>query len=74
MDPFASRCDVPRGAPRIDFTIVAGSGRFAHASGCEEMTGYVEFPGELTLAPWPAHWTWKATIRYCVATARSSEQ
>jgi hypothetical protein len=49
----------------VDFTIVGGSGRFAHASGGGKMTGYVEFPGELTLGPWPAHWTWHhATIRY----------
>ena len=48
----------------VDFTIVGGSGRFAHASGGGEMTGYVEFPGELTLGPWPARWTWTAAIRY----------
>jgi hypothetical protein len=48
----------------VDFTIVGGTGRFAHATGGGAMTGYVEFPGELTLGPWPAHWTWKATIRY----------
>jgi hypothetical protein len=49
----------------VDFTIVGGSGRFAHASGGGEMTGYVEFPGELNLGPWPAYWTWRhATIRY----------
>jgi hypothetical protein len=48
----------------VDFTIVGGSVRFAHSSGGGEMTGYVEFPGELTLGPWPAHWTWKGAIRY----------
>ena len=48
----------------VDFTIVGGTGRFADASGGGEMTGYVEFPGELTLGPWPASWIWKATIRY----------
>ena len=48
----------------VDFTIVGGTGRFAHASGGGGMTGYVEFPGALTLGPWPAYWTWKATIGY----------
>jgi hypothetical protein len=48
-----------------DFTIVGGTGRFAHASGGGESTAYVEFPGELNLGPWPAYWTWRhATIRY----------
>jgi hypothetical protein len=47
-----------------DFTIVGGTGRFAHASGGGESTAYVEFPGVLDLGPWPAYWTWKATIRY----------
>ena len=47
-----------------DFTIVGGTGRFAHASGGGESTAYIEFPGVLDLGPWPAHWTWKATISY----------
>jgi hypothetical protein len=48
-----------------DFTIVGGTGRFAHASGGGESTAYVEFPGVLDLGPWPAYWTWRhATIRY----------
>lgn len=48
----------------VDFTIVGGTGRFADASGTGEMTAHVEFPGELTLGPWPASWRWKAKIRY----------
>lgn len=47
-----------------DFTIVGGTGRFAHASGGGQSTAYIEFPGVLDLGPWPAHWTWKATISY----------
>jgi hypothetical protein len=48
----------------VEFTIVGGTGRFADASGGGEMTGRVEFPGELTLGPWPASWSWKAKIKY----------
>jgi hypothetical protein len=48
----------------VDFTVVGGTGRFAHATGGGAMTGLVDFPGELTLGPWPASWTWRATIRY----------
>ena len=48
----------------VDFSIVGGTGRFAKASGGGDMTAYVEFPGDLTLGPWPAYWTWHATIRY----------
>lgn len=49
----------------LDFTIVPGTGRFAHASGGGEMTGYVEFPGFFGPGPWPAYWVWgDATIRY----------
>ena len=48
----------------VDFTVVGGTGRFAHASGRGGMTAYVDFPGALSLGPWPAYWVWKATIRY----------
>ena len=48
----------------LDFTVVGGTGRFAHASGGGKMTGYVQFPGELSFGPWPAVWTWRASIRY----------
>jgi hypothetical protein len=48
----------------VDFTIVGGTGRFADASGTGEMTAHVEFPGELTLGPWPATWSWKAKIKH----------
>lgn len=48
----------------VEFTIVGGTGRFAAASGSGRMTARVEFPGELTLGPWPASWGWKARIRY----------
>ena len=37
---------------------------FADASGSGKMTAYVEFPGALSLGPWPASWTWKAKIKY----------
>ena len=48
----------------VEFTIVGGTGRFSDASGHGQMTAKVEFPGELTLGPWPASWTWKARIKY----------
>jgi len=48
----------------VDFTITGGTGRFASASGGGEMTAYAEFPGVLDPGPWPAHWVWKATIKY----------
>ena len=46
------------------FTITGGTGRFANATGGGDLTGYVAFPGELDLGPWPAYWTVQATIRY----------
>ena len=48
----------------VDFTIVGGTGRFAHASGGGDMTAHIAFPGELDLGPWPADWTWRGSIRY----------
>jgi hypothetical protein len=48
----------------IDFTVVDGTGRFADASGGGKMTGYVQFPGVFSFGPWPAVWTWQASIRY----------
>jgi hypothetical protein len=48
----------------LDFTIVGGTGRFADAQGGGKMTAYVGFPGELSLGPWPASWTWHARIKY----------
>jgi hypothetical protein len=46
------------------FVITGGTGRFVDASGGGTMIGYVHFPGELTLGPWPVVWTWRATISY----------
>jgi hypothetical protein len=48
----------------VAFTVVGGTGRFAHASGRGGMTAHVDFPGELTLGPWPAYWVWRTTIKY----------
>jgi hypothetical protein len=46
------------------FDITGGTGRFAHASGGGEMTGYVQFPGQLTLGPWPVTWVWSGVIKF----------
>ncbi len=49
----------------VDFTIVGGTGHFAHASGGGDMTAYIKFPGNFTDPnPWPAVWYWQGTIRY----------
>lgn len=47
-----------------DFQIARGTGRFVDASGGGQMTGYVEFPGQLTPGLWPARWEWRTTISY----------
>ena len=46
------------------FAIYGGTGRFVDASGGGDMTGYVQFPGELNPGPWPVVWTWRCTISY----------
>ena len=48
----------------LDFTIVGGTGRFAHASGGGDMTAWLKFLGYDVFA-WPATFTWSGcTIRY----------
>lgn len=47
----------------VDFTIVGGTGRFAHASGGGHLTVRLDFLG-FDVFVWPATFTWHGKIRY----------